>query len=194
MITENELRQRADEGSPEAQYDLGWRYSAGHGVPKNDVEALKWLRKAADQGHPKSQNILGLMYAVGHGVPQDDVEAAKWFRKAADQGLAQAQHSLGVMYYFGNGVPQDEVEAAKWFRKAADQGFAQAQNDLGAMYGKWRGDTPRLCRSPHVVESRRSTGQRGSTRETRYTYQNVDSFSGCRCPAQSTQKNGRDSR
>ena len=72
-----DLRQRANEDDPEAQYDLGWRYSAGHGVLRDDEEATKWLRKAADQGFAKSQNILGMMYALGHGVLRDDVEAAK---------------------------------------------------------------------------------------------------------------------
>ncbi len=126
MITKNVLRRRADEGSPEAQYDLGWRYSAGHDVQKDDEEAVKWLRKAAEQGHTKSQNILGMMYAVGHGVPRDDVEAAKWFRMAAEQGLAQAQHGLGVMYADGHGVPQDYVEAHMWWNLAAAQGNEEA--------------------------------------------------------------------
>ena len=136
----NELRRRADEGCPEAQYELGWRFSAGQGVEQNDAEALKWLHKAAEQGHDKSQNVLGAMYATGHGgAPQDDVEAAKWFGMAADQGLAQAQHSLGAMYYYGSGVLQDYTEAVKWFGMAADQGLAQAQHDLGVMYADGRG-------------------------------------------------------
>ena len=81
-----DLRQRAEAGEMQAQYDLGWRYSAGRDVQRDDAEAEKWLRMAADRGFAKSQNILGMMYAVGHGVPQDYMEAAKWLRKAADQG------------------------------------------------------------------------------------------------------------
>ena len=66
-----DLRRRANEGDPEAQYKLGWRYSAGRDVQQNDEEAVKWLRKAAEQGHTKSLNILGMMYSIGHGVRQD---------------------------------------------------------------------------------------------------------------------------
>ena len=130
------LIRRANEGDPEAQYKLGWRYAAGRNVTQNDKEGVKWLRKAAEQGHTKSQNILGMMYSIGHGVRQDYVEGVKWLRKAAEQGLAQAQHDLGTMYAIGNG---EFVEGVKWLRKAAEQGLAQAQHDLGTMYANGHG-------------------------------------------------------
>ncbi len=98
---------------------LGIMYQAGHGVPKDDAQAVKWFRLAADQGHARAQTSLGTMYASGHGVPQDYAQAAKWFRLAADQANAWAQIMLGIMYQAGDGVPQDYVEAHKWFNLSA---------------------------------------------------------------------------
>jgi TPR repeat protein len=131
-----ETKKRAEAGNAKAQNDLGEMYNFGKGVPRDDVEAVKWLRKAAEQGHANAQNHLGGMCEYGMGVPQDKAEAAKWYRKAAEQGHADAQNHLGWIYQdIGNltGM-QNEAEAAKWYRKAAEQGHADAQDSLGSMY------------------------------------------------------------
>jgi TPR repeat protein len=60
-----------------AQYDLGWKYDNGEGVPQDDAEAVKWYRRAAEQGLADAQVSLGQMYADGKGVLKDDTEAAK---------------------------------------------------------------------------------------------------------------------
>jgi TPR repeat protein len=44
------LRPLAEQGDAAAQYNLGQMYLLGHGVPKNNAEAVTWYRKAADQG------------------------------------------------------------------------------------------------------------------------------------------------
>jgi TPR repeat protein len=66
-------------------------YDKGHGVPRDDAEAVTWIRKAAEQGFALAQNALAALYKVGKGVAQDHAEAAKWFRRAAEQGNADAQ-------------------------------------------------------------------------------------------------------
>jgi TPR repeat protein len=118
---------------------LGSRYFQGHGVPKDNTEAVKWYRKAAEQGDAKAQGLLGSAYAKGRGVSKDNAEAAKWYRKAAEQGDADAQSLLGMMYAGGLGIPTDYAEAVKWFRKAAEQGDAGAQFFLGIAYAAGRG-------------------------------------------------------
>ena len=44
------LRAKAEAGDAVAQSNLGKKYFDGEGVPKNDVEAVKWFRIAAEQG------------------------------------------------------------------------------------------------------------------------------------------------
>jgi S1-C subfamily serine protease len=114
-------------------------YAFGHGVPKDDVEAVRWFRKAAEQGDSQGQFNLGTMYAGGHGAAQDYAEAVRWFRKAAEQGNPHGQSGLGIMYAGGKGVAQDYAEAVRWFRKAAEQGDSQGQSNLGAMYSNGEG-------------------------------------------------------
>ena len=127
-----EIRRLAEQGDVDAQFDLGFMYATGEGVPENDAEAVKWYRLAADQGHVRAKHNLGFMYATGEGVPQDDAYAVRWFRLAAEQGDARAQSLLGGMYADGRGVPQDDAEAVRWYRPWADRGYADAQRSRSA--------------------------------------------------------------
>ena len=139
-----ETKIKAEEGDEDAQWELGWMYYKGQGVPKNYKKAAKWFRKeakqyrkAAEQGHAGSQFSLGCVYArENEVVPENDKKAVKWLRKAAKQGHDYAQSKLGQMYYRG---VKDYKKAAKWFRKAAEQGDADAQFELSWMYYKGRG-------------------------------------------------------
>ena len=125
------FRKAAEQGYARAQYDLGYCYDNGQGVPQDYSEAVKWYRKAAEQGHAGAENNLGVCYENGQGVSQNYSEAVKWYRKAAEQGNKYAQNNLGLCYGNGWGVPQDYSEAVKWYRKAAEQGYAGALNNLG---------------------------------------------------------------
>ena len=46
-----EWRPLAEQGHMEAQYELGFLYSCGFGVPLDYYEAAKWYKRAAEQGH-----------------------------------------------------------------------------------------------------------------------------------------------
>jgi TPR repeat protein len=114
----------AEQGLADAQFQLGYMYERGEGVPKDETESAKWYRKAAEQGVAMAQYRLGLKYRLGYGVPEDYAEAAKWCRKAAEQGFAGAQWMLGGIYVDGEGVPEDDIEGYAWFSVAATNGYA----------------------------------------------------------------------
>ena len=57
---------------------MGYCYSQGEGVAKNDAEAVKWFRKATDQGESLAQLSLGMDYFAGKGVAKDVVEGYAW--------------------------------------------------------------------------------------------------------------------
>jgi len=130
----DELRTRAEAGNADAQYNLGFRYVAGLGVPQDDAEAVRWYRLAAEQGDADAQFNLGVMYDSGKGVPLDDAEAVRWYRLAADQGYDAAQYNLGLMYANGTGVPQDYVQVHMWFNLAASRSTAIERE--GAVIGR----------------------------------------------------------
>ncbi|MBM4205760.1 MAG: sel1 repeat family protein [Gammaproteobacteria bacterium] len=121
-----ETKHLAEQGNVDAQFNLGWMYRIGQGVPKNDAEAVAWYRRAAEQGDASAQYNLGVTYQRGEGIPKNDAEAVAWYRRAAEQGDAKAQHNLGVMYDEGEGVPKNDVDAYFWFNLAAAQGQENA--------------------------------------------------------------------
>jgi hypothetical protein len=114
-------RPLAEQGDDRAQSILGRMYWRGRGVPRDDLEAVRWFRSAAEQGNAAAQLNLGNMYADGSGVPQDYAEAAKWYRRAADRGDPQAQYNLGLAYAKGEGLQRDNVNAHAWFNIAASR-------------------------------------------------------------------------
>ena len=127
-----EWRPLADQGKADAQYNLGFCYYNGQGVPQNYKEAIKWFRMAADQGHGDAQYALAGMYMSPDSL--DYGEAVKWTRKAADQGVAEAQISMGNFYSSGIVFPKDNGEALKWLHKAADQGNVKAFGEIAEIY------------------------------------------------------------
>jgi len=119
-------RLSAEQGTAEAQFNLGLIYANGRGVPQDHKEAVKWFRLSGEQGFAEAQFNLGLMYAKGRGVPQDHKEAVKWYRLSTKQGTAEAQYNLGLMYAKGRGVPQDYVLTHMWFNIAGSNGMKDA--------------------------------------------------------------------
>ena len=55
-----EMLPLADQGDAAAQYNLGYMYEIGEGVPQDYVQALKWYRKAAEQGDASARFNPGL--------------------------------------------------------------------------------------------------------------------------------------
>ena len=71
------IKELANQGNAEQQYNLGEMYYFGKGVPQDVAEAVKWYRLAADQGNADAQLALGMMYEIdGMGVTRDYAEAA----------------------------------------------------------------------------------------------------------------------
>lgn len=56
-----QLQREAQEGDPDAQYNLAYMYENGFGVPKNETRALELYQQAAAQGHPAAQANLDAM-------------------------------------------------------------------------------------------------------------------------------------
>jgi hypothetical protein len=57
-------RKAAEQGLPEAQFELGTLYSVGRGVTRDSAEAIFWYRRAAAQGHPDAQQQLERLNAT----------------------------------------------------------------------------------------------------------------------------------
>lgn len=137
------LKEKAQEGNINCQYQLGCLYEFGESIPRDMGLAILWFTAAANQGYLKAQIALGFIYLEGKKVTQDYTKAIKWLSKAAKQGDTDIQYTLGSMYLGLNDIPKDLEKAEMWLNKAAEQGNAQAQSDLGCIYSLGLHDLPR---------------------------------------------------
>ena len=93
------LRQAADHGHPDAQYQLGTFYRTGEmGLDENHEEALRYYKRAAESGH------LGAHHNVGYMEESNgDIAAAmRHWRLSASGGFTDSMDSL--INCFGGGV------------------------------------------------------------------------------------------
>ena len=104
----------ADAGDSQAQYNLGWMYKRGRGVPQSDDTAIMWFEMSAQSGHPGAQSTLGSIYYYGEGVVRNELVGAKWYTLAARQGNLRARSELEYINYKGIGV-------AHGYRSITDQ-------------------------------------------------------------------------
>jgi TPR repeat protein len=121
----------AEQGHPEAAYEVGLAYTKGVGVEQDNDAAAEWLNKAAAGGEPRAQYLIGVAYYNGLGVEQDYETAAAYLGEAAVQGHADAQFLLAQVFATGNGVRENRAWATRWYGKAAQQGHADAQFHYG---------------------------------------------------------------
>ena len=91
------FRKGAEQGSAEAQFNIGLMYDNGQGVTEDRKEAAKWYLKSAQQGYASAQINLGKLYIKGDGVPYDYQQAVKWFSKAAEQGSEEANRQKDML-------------------------------------------------------------------------------------------------
>ena len=135
-------RRAAEQGDASAQTNLGFMYSRGRGVGKDDRKAVRWYRKAAEQGDATAQSNLGFMYERGRGVGKDDREAVRWYRKAAEQGYSQGSkqpgHHVRARPWGGEGQPGGGRVVPQGRRAGKRQCSKQAGPHVRK--GPWRGE------------------------------------------------------
>ena len=116
-------RPLAEAGMKAAQYNIGFLYESGWGVPPDYRLAAEWYARAALQGHAQAQHNLGLMHLEGLGVPKDAARGMHWLRNAADGGNGSAARFLADAYREGrHGLPQDAGLAQYWAKRVGGAG------------------------------------------------------------------------
>ena len=130
-----ELLDKANGGSPRAQYYMGEYLSQGNGVDVDYEEAVKWYRKSAEQSYILAEWELANCYYYGDGVTRNYEEALKWYRRFYDhENGREAEMMIGLCYLNGHGVKKDGKKGAEWLLKAAKNGDDQAMFYIGECY------------------------------------------------------------
>lgn len=97
-----------------SMHNLGYHYSYGLGVPKDNSKAVELYLKASKLGVAASQNNLGWAYYTGVGVPESLPDAIYWITKSAEQGEAFAYGSLCEIHGATDLFKNDPTEAFMW--------------------------------------------------------------------------------
>lgn len=74
-----EVKQKAEEGDAQAQYQWAMCYFDGNGVEQDEKKAVEWLEKAVAQGNGEARYALAICYESGMGVDPDPVKAAELY-------------------------------------------------------------------------------------------------------------------
>lgn len=139
-------KQAAALGNADAINALGICCLRGHGVKRDDKEALVQFEKSANRGNKYAMHNVGWMNQVGRGTNKNLSEAFAWYKKSAEAGYAKAQRKLGDLYY-GKADIKEVKEAGKsyicmaanWYEKAAEGGDVEAQRNMGHFYRQGEG-------------------------------------------------------
>ena len=123
-----ELRNLADHGDADAQWQMGVRYDEGEGVPKDDAQAMLWFQLAAEQGHVAAQAHLGAYYWAGRGVPQDLSKAYMWSAIAFAGGDENSKSRLeGLTSQMTRAqVSAARLQAEDWIRTHTQRAKSEA--------------------------------------------------------------------
>lgn len=81
------LKELAEAGNPEAQYELGGFYHWGKIASADFTLARQWYERAAKQGNVDAMLGLAVIYGHGQGVPQDKAACFRWLVLASSQHL-----------------------------------------------------------------------------------------------------------
>ena len=161
VVQIEELRQRANLGDADAQYQAGMFVLSGRdlNIKQTLIEAEKRRKDSSGSGGMRlrfpdqeewektSEQRDYDKYLAAYDIEEKKSIASEWFRKAADQGHPAAQFQMGIYYSEGcdlakdvlGGFPEfnfkkDPTVAVGWYRKAASQGNLNAQYELGRCY------------------------------------------------------------
>lgn len=91
----DDIIEKANEGSSEAQSALGLLYEIGFVENKSNYkEAKKWWRKAAKNGDPLAQFSLAQILEKGLDGQVDKITAETWYDQAREQGYTKPEDRL----------------------------------------------------------------------------------------------------
>jgi TPR repeat protein len=120
----------AEQGYPDALFEVGDAHYHGVDGPIDYLKALELYLKAAEAGHVDAMISAGAMYFNGKGVAQDYHRAFELYQSAAEQGSISAWENVAAMHILGQGVPKNP-EAASYIHKTIIPALTKAAENEG---------------------------------------------------------------
>ncbi|MFN7096116.1 MAG: tetratricopeptide repeat protein, partial [Gammaproteobacteria bacterium] len=85
------FKERAQDGDPVAEDNVGKMYADGRGVPEDPTQSVAWYTKAAAQHNADAELNLGVACLYGRGTQQSTSKACQMFAAAKHDGSPYAQ-------------------------------------------------------------------------------------------------------
>lgn len=108
------LKQAAELGNAESQYNLGYCYQAGIGVEQNPEKATEWYSKSAEQGWNDGLYAMMMAYGNGSGVKQNFEKAFSYALKCAENNDGTCMFNIINCYKEGMGTEKDLAKMLEW--------------------------------------------------------------------------------
>ena len=96
QLATEEKRKSAEQGNPEAQYNLAVCYFNGEGVTRDEAEAMRWFLKAAEQGNVNAKMFLDAEKAKQTAA--EEARQAENIRQAEQARQAKARQDAECDY------------------------------------------------------------------------------------------------
>ena len=120
----------AQEGDTEAQYNLGFMYETGWGVPENSTEAIRWYREASEMQHDVAQLRMAMMTIVGVGVSSSMRNGLELLHQSAENGNRIAEILVQDMFDVGDISEKDAKQVVSGIRRIFDDGEVETIKTL----------------------------------------------------------------
>lgn len=126
----------AEQGHPEACYEIATMYDEGVGVVRSGIEAGKWMKQYALKGTSaggRLEYIMGRFYAKDRpDLPKDEKESLYWYRKAAvlvagsgsneTRFIEASRNALATCYSDSKAAEFNLTKAYAWWSVSAVSG------------------------------------------------------------------------
>ena len=112
-----EFKISADNGDTEAQFQLGYMYELGRGVPQWYKQSIRLYELAADKNNISAQYRLGIMYSSKDSVVQDYITAHMWANIAASNGNSQKLRDNLAKKMSPQQIEEAQQKASEWVAK-----------------------------------------------------------------------------
>ena len=138
----NWLEKSAEQGNPDAAYQLGYIYSSNeYSISDPDKANAYYAQALQDYEKAEEENInataeyrIGLIYLNALGVEQDIDKALYWLEKSTLNGNASAAYKLASLYENGELIPQDNEKAFLFYQISAELENPYACYKLGNIF------------------------------------------------------------
>ena len=96
----------AENGHPQAAFNLGWCYDNGFGCKENNKEAIKWYLKSAETGYEEGLYYAGLWHLCGERGLNDKTTGARYLEKLIGNHSEHSQEARITLarYYWKEGL------------------------------------------------------------------------------------------